>query len=116
VSLVAAAFGCGSDGDDGNAAPPSGDAALSCPALSGSWTIASHCGAALVGTTVNVQQTGCDISTVFSGSPLAGPVAQDGSFTLAGTVSSTQVTCQGKASTKLITESCTGNCQVSLTR
>jgi hypothetical protein len=26
------------------------------------------------------------------------------------------VTCKGKASAKLITESCTGNCQVSLAR
>jgi len=89
---------------------------MSCPVLAGTWTIASHCGASLVGSTVNVQQTGCDISTVFSGSPLSGPVERDGSFVLAGTVSGTQVNCTGKASAKLITESCTGNCQVSLTR
>jgi hypothetical protein len=113
VALVVVALGCG---DDGKAEPPSGDAAMACPALSGTWTIASHCGAALVGMTVNVQQTDCNISTVFSGSPLSGPVQQDGSFELAGTVAGTQVTCKGKASAKLITETCTGNCQVSLTR
>lgn len=113
VALVVVSLGCG---DDDKTAPPGGDAATACPALSGTWTIASHCGAALVGTTVNVQQSECDISTVFGGSPLSGPVQQDGSFELAGTVSGTQVTCKGKATAKLITETCTGNCQVSLTR
>jgi hypothetical protein len=113
AALTMVALGCG---DDGEAAPPSGDAAMACPSLSGTWTIASHCGVDLVGTTVNVQQTDCNISTMFAGSPLSGPVVQDGSFELVGTVSGTPVTCKGKATDKLIKETCTGSCQVSLTR
>lgn len=92
------------------------DAAAPCPQLAGTWTIASHCSAALVGMTVPVTQKACVVSTEGAFPGLSGAVDALGRFTLSGTIGGTQVTCSGSATASTLTESCTGNCNVTLSR
>jgi hypothetical protein len=110
--LFALTFGCG--GDDAQPADTK-DAAV-CPDLAGTWTITSHCSAALVGTTVMVTQSDCTLTTSGAFPGFTGEVQNDGSLALSGTSSGMSVSCMGVASNKTLTESCSGNCNVTLTR
>ncbi|MDB4976477.1 MAG: hypothetical protein JWN48_4818 [Myxococcaceae bacterium] len=114
--LTVAALGCGDDQTNKDGETGSPEAGAACLDLAGTWTIASHCDAALVGTAVPVTQRLCVITTggMFAG--LSGPVAQSGTFALRGTISGTTVSCMGTASDKQLSETCTGDCAVTLTR
>lgn len=116
---VILAFGCGDAADtnhQSSAGNGAADAGPACLELSGTWTIASHCGAALVGTQVTVTQVGCSVTTAGSFPGFTGDVMHDGSFDLHGTASGMDVACTGTATAQLLTEMCTGNCAVTLTR
>lgn len=117
ITVVALfAMGCG---DDGGGSPDGGatqDGASACPLLAGTWTIANHCSAALIGMEVAVMQSGCSLTTNGTFAGFTGTLAQDGSLTIAGNVSGTSVMCTGTATTQHWTQSCTGNCAVTLTR
>lgn len=89
---------------------------MTCPNLAGEWTIEAHCGASLVGMTVPVTQVGCDITTGGTFSGFTGSVAVDGAFTLGGEANGTQVNCTGTATASTITQSCTGDCDVVLSK
>lgn len=114
VQLLAA---CGSD--DGEA-PKSyagePDAAHGCVDISGTWLIRAHCGAALVGMSVGITQSGCSFTTSGSFPGFSGTLDADGKFDLSGTANGMNVTCQGTATAQQITQSCTGNCNVTLGR
>lgn len=116
VLLTVAALGCGDDGGEDNADGGTSDAGRACLELAGTWTIQSHCNAALKGMTVPVSQAGCVISTAGAFAGLSGPLDKLGHFELSGTIGGTQVTCSGTATSELLTQSCTGNCNVTLAR
>jgi hypothetical protein len=110
---------CG--GDDSGASPAggagSGDSqAAGCPDFSGTWTIASHCGASLVGMQVTVTQSACKLTTGGSFPGFTGTVKTDGSFDLSGTSNGMSVSCTGMGTSHSLMESCTGNCNVTMTR
>jgi hypothetical protein len=108
MSVIAA---CGSSAKDSAKSDAS-----SCPDIDGTWTIQMHCGAALVGTKVTVDQTACDVTTSGAFAGFTGKVAADGTFTLGGTSNGVSVNCAGKATTTKITESCMPSCDVVLER
>lgn len=108
--------GCGDDGDTTHDGGVTHDGASACPTLAGSWTIANHCSAALVGMEVVVMQSGCALTTGGTFAGFTGTVAQDGSLTIAGTVSGTNVMCTGSATAQHWQQSCTGSCAVTLSR
>lgn len=110
--LVAMSLGCG--GDDAH--PSAAKDAAVCADLAGTWTISSHCSSALVGTTVMVTQSNCTLTTSGAFPGFTGEIESDGSLALSGTASGMSVSCMGMASSKTLTESCTGNCNVTLTR
>lgn len=111
---VIAAFSCGDDSMPSYSG--SSDAAASCEQLAGTWTITEHCGAALKGSTVTVTQTQCSITTQGAFPGFTGEVKPDGSFNLSGTANGMNVSCTGTAQAKRISETCTGDCQVVLSR
>jgi polyisoprenoid-binding protein YceI len=113
VALVAAS--CGDDSGEAHDSGVTEDGASACPVLAGSWTIASHCSSSLVGMEVVVMQSGCALTTSGTFSGFSGTVAHDGSLAIAGTVSGTSVMCTGSATAQHWTQSCTGNCAVTLT-
>jgi hypothetical protein len=92
------------------------DAAHSCADISGAWVIRAHCGAALVGMTVGVTQTGCTVTTSGSFPGFTGMLDSDGKFSLSGTGNGMSVSCEGTATPQQIIETCTGNCNVTLGR
>jgi len=117
ICLYLAALAALSCGDDSTPATYSNtDAAADCEQLAGIWTISEHCGAALIGMQVTVTQTACAIATQGAFAGFTGEVKRDGSFSMSGTSNGTAVSCTGTATAKRISESCTGNCQVALTR
>jgi hypothetical protein len=91
-------------------------AAAACLDVSGTWTIASHCGSALVGMPIMVTQSACMFTTSGAFPGFTGTLQPDGSFTLAGNASGTSVSCTGTATDHTLTQTCTGNCNVTLTR
>ena len=108
-------MGCGSDSNP-SAPTYAGDAAASCPVIAGTFTIQKHCSAALIGTTIAVEQTACDFTTTGAFPGFHGTLDREGKFTMVGTSNGTEVSCTGTASADRIDESCTGSCQVTLTR
>jgi hypothetical protein len=108
MSVIAA---CGSSAKDSAKSDAS-----SCPDIDGTWNVQMHCGAALVGTKVTVDQTACDVTTSGAFAGFTGKVAADGTFTLGGTSNGVSVNCTGKATTTKITESCMPSCDVVLER
>lgn len=117
---LACAAGCGDD-DGPSPAPDGGDqdsgAGDSCPNVAGNWTIDEHCGGApLIGMRVPVTQSGCDFTTGGAFAGFTGSVDGNGDFSMSGVASGQTVTCTGTATPTLITESCTGNCDVVLSQ
>lgn len=117
VCLYLAALAALSCGDDSTPTTYANtDAAADCEQLAGTWTITQHCSAALNGTQVTVTQEACTITTEGAFPGFTGEVKRDGSFNMNGTSNGVAVSCTGMATAKRITESCTGNCEVVLTR
>ena len=115
MMLSCAACG-GDDSSDPGKTVADPDAATSCADISGNWVIRSHCGAALVGMSVTVTQTGCSITTSGSFPGFTGTLKSDGKFSMSGTASGMSVSCEGTATAQQISETCTGNCSVTLGR
>jgi hypothetical protein len=106
-------------GGSGAATPSTraGDAgSAACPQLAGIWTIAKHCGSSLIGSQITITQTGCSVTTNGAFPGFTGRVEDDGSFELSGTSQGTSVSCTGTAGPHQISEQCTGDCAVTLTR
>ena len=114
--VVLLLMSCGDDSGEAHDSGVGTDGASACPVLAGNWTIATHCSAALVGMQVAVMQSGCALTTNGTFAGFSGSVAANGSLTIAGTVSGTSVMCTGSATAQHWTQSCTGNCEVTLTR
>jgi hypothetical protein len=99
------AFACGSSSDDegepGN-----------CPNLSGTWTVAEHCDASLIGASAPISMKSCSLtfSAPFDG--FSASVSEDGAVSVSG-----PQTCTGNATQNTITLDCTpGDCSVTLTK
>jgi len=119
LSLMLVLAAC-SDDDGGASTLDGGDEDAgggACPNLAGTWTISEHCGGApLIGMTVPVTQSGCVITTGGTFAGFTGTVGNDGAFTLDGVANGTSVSCTGTATTTTITEDCTGDCHVVMTK
>ena len=120
LSLVLLALACGDD-DGGSPTTDGGEqdsgGGGACPNLAGSWTITEHCGGApLIGMTVPVTQNGCDFTTAGAFPGFVGTITADGNITFSGVANGTTIDCTGTATETRITETCTGNCDVVLTK
>lgn len=109
-SLLFLSFACGEDKSSGGPDGSSG----TCPNLAGNWTIAEHCSADFIGTTQTITQTGCAFGSS-SGSART-TVNADGSFSLSDTYMGNAFECTGTATATRITQVCTGDCNVVLTK
>jgi hypothetical protein len=108
-SCVLCACSSGSGDSPGNTSADGGGA---CPNLAGTWTVAAHCDASLIGQNATVMQSNCSLSFASPFDGFTGTVAADGKITLAGPQS-----CTGTAATGTLSLSCTpGTCIVTLTR
>jgi len=88
-----------------------GDGGPACPNVTGTWTVAAHCDASLVGQHATVMQNNCTLSFAPPFDGFTGTVTADGKITLSGPQS-----CTGTVAAA-ISLSCTpGTCTVSLTR
>ena len=106
--------GCGDD-DAGGGNTDGGQ--TQCIDLSGTWTVDEHCGgAAVVGMTVPVTQTGCAFTTGGTFAGFAGTIDESGAITLSGVANNQQIDCTGTATATRITETCTGDCNVVMTK
>jgi hypothetical protein len=116
--LIFVAVACGDDtaSSGTQATAGSGAKVAACLDLSGTWSVASHCSTALVGMQIAVSQTACTFTTGFPFPGFTGHVQADGRIDLSGSASGMDVTCTGMTTGKQLTESCTGNCNVTLTR
>jgi hypothetical protein len=103
-------WGCSSSS---SSSVPSSDAgAPACPSVAGTWKVATHCDASLVGQSAVITQTGCALTFAPPFDKFTGTVASDGKLTLSGPQS-----CVGTAGANSISMSCTpGTCSVTLTR
>lgn len=106
----------GSGGTSGSGDQDSGGG-NACPNLAGTWTIDEHCGGApLIGMSVPVTQAGCEFTTSGPFAGFTGTVDEDGAFTMSGVANGATITCTGTATTTLLTQSCTGDCDVVLSK
>ena len=128
IAFALFAFGCSGDDDEpsgsggrsgsGGAsssagASNGGTTSTGCPNLAGSWKVTKHCQSVLVGSTVEVTQTGCTASVPSYG--FSGTVGANGELNFSGSNGS----CTGSASANTIDEQCTvlnQPCTVQLTR
>jgi len=86
----------------------------SCPNLAGTWTITEHCSAEFVGMTQTITQTGCEFASATStGTTTINP---DGSFSFSDTYMGNPFECTGTATVTRISQVCTGDCTVVLTK
>ena len=107
VLLLAA---CSSSSSSGSISSSGGNTA--CPNVSGTWTVATHCDASLVGQTFTVTQNDCALTFGAPFNGFSGTLTTDGKITVTGPQS-----CTGTASATAITMSCTpGTCTVTLAR
>lgn len=120
LSLLLALSACG---DDDGAAPTAdgGDqdsgGGGACPNLAGTWTIDQHCGgASVIGMTVPLTQSGCTFTTGGTFAGFTGTVTDDGTLTFSGVANGSTIDCTGTATPTTITETCTGDCNVVLTK
>jgi hypothetical protein len=89
----------------------------SCPDVSGQWTIASHCDASMVGETVDVTQSGCDITYASPFTGWTGSIDENGLMECTGTGGGQQLTCTGALAGNAIGLTCTPDpCAVALMR
>lgn len=85
-----------------------------CPDLGGSWKIAAHCNAMLVGQAVTISESSCAFSVGAPFEGFNGQVTADGALTLTGAAGT--ISCTGSATDSKITMNCTGPCAVTLTK
>lgn len=95
-----------------------GGSSGSCPDISGTWIIASHCEASAIGGMVMVTQTGCAIESSGTFPPgWGGSVDAAGGITMSGPAGEQTLTCTGSVEGESMSMSCTpGGCAVRLTR
>jgi hypothetical protein len=126
--LAGAATACGGDDDDGGGSSggasstggatstgggsqggrvgTGGSGGGACINIAGAWTVRTHCVPTLVGSTVQVTQTGCMFTEMTTG--ISGTLDQNGNFTASGMVPGLgTANCTGTATATMITENCT---------
>ena len=105
VSAALLAAGCGGGGDEGG----------ECPDVSGVYVITAHsCQPSTVGSTLTIEQSGCDLPSLEPWPSWSGTVAEDGSMTWSGDAGGTTMTCDAVLSGTTVTSSCTPACEVTL--
>ncbi|HWA77916.1 MAG TPA: hypothetical protein VG937_36530 [Polyangiaceae bacterium] len=107
--------GTGGSSSTGGGTSTGGGSGADCPNVAGSWKVTMHCQSSLVGTTVQVSQSGCSFTDETYG--FTGTLQSNGTLTVSSGAAS--ATCTGTASASAITENCTvagQPCNVSLTR
>lgn len=109
--------GAGTSGSGGSGGGDQDSGGGNCPNLAGSWTIDEHCGGApLIGMTVPVTQDGCEFTTSGAFAGFTGTLNENGDFTMSGEAGGMTITCTGTATTTLVTQSCTGDCDVVMSK
>jgi hypothetical protein len=106
VGVLAALLAAGCGGDDNSA---------DCPDVSGVYVITAHsCQPATVGSTLTIEQDGCDIPSLDPWPSWSGSVAADGSMTWSGDAGGVTMTCDAVLSGTTVTSTCTPDCEVTL--
>jgi hypothetical protein len=115
ITVVLLLAACSSDGGgDGqaNAAGSGNGGNDTCPDVSGTWTVKTHCDASLVGLELVVTEKSCALTFAAPFDEFMGNVSAAGKITLSG-----PQTCSGDASPTAIAMVCTpGTCNVTLAR
>lgn len=103
AALLAA--GCGGDGE------PTGE----CPDVSGVYVITAHsCQPTTVGSTLTIEQDGCEIPSLEPWPSWSGSVAADGSMIWSGDAGGVPMTCDAVLTGAIVTSTCTPDCEVTL--
>jgi hypothetical protein len=83
--------------------------------VSGVYEITAHsCQPTTVGSTLTIEQTGCEIPSLEPWPSWSGTVAEDGAMTWSGDAGGTLMTCDATMSGTTVTVTCTPSCDITL--
>lgn len=106
ASNMGGARNTGGGSSQGGGPGTGGSAGGACINIAGAWTVKTHCVPTLVGSTVQVTQTGCMFTETTT--KISGTLDQNGNFTASGMVPGLgTATCTGTATATMLTENCT---------